>query len=141
MNELERAMRTQQQRRSRQEGIESVRPSHVLLTGEFRFIGAGEGIVEVTFPEPFAEKPITTFGFEFHSDVVNEIPDTVVYGNFPQVTLGVAAYKVNTNLTPGINPTRVFYTGMHVMIKTTGNRNQKLIIGWHAHGNAYNGVN
>lgn len=136
MNSLDKAVRVQQQRASRQEGIASVRPSPVLLTGEFRFVGSGENTVQVTFPMPFWEKPHTTFGFEYHSDVVNEIPATLVDGGYPEVNLGVATYVVDSD-----SPTRILYTGMHVLVKTRGLNNQKLIVCWHAHGMAYNGTN
>lgn len=107
----------------------------ILLTGEFRFVGSGEGITEVVFPEKFWEKPITTFGFEYHSDSTNAIPLSLVNGDYPVVTMGVASYVIDSS-----SPTRILYTGMHVLVKTAGLPNQKLIVCWHAHGMAYNGA-
>jgi hypothetical protein len=95
----------------------------VSANGFVQAAGAGEGLVDVVFPNWYVEKPAISFGGE----LANQSP---VAGKFPTVSVVVTSWSTQDR---NFN---TYYLGATLAVVTTGPPDQVLIVHWQAEGKA-----
>lgn len=111
-------------RQATQNRLIAVQVHVVRASGTVKTTGAGEGLVDVKFPNEYIEKPALSFGGELDAG------QTLTAGAFPTISIIVAKWLMNKK------PNNSYFAGATLAIVTTGPADQVVITHWQAEGKA-----
>lgn len=104
--------------------LDAVTVKVVRTAGFITSTGAGEGLVDVTFPNTYIEKPAMSFGGELASGQL------LTAGSYPTVSIVVATWLTV------VKGQATSYIGARLAVVTTGPATQIVIVHWQAEGKA-----
>lgn len=116
-------------RDGRRERLNSTNVKVVRTSGFVTTTGAGEGVLDVAFACIYIEKPALSMGGELTGNTL------LVAGSYPTVSVIVGSWVISP-VTPTGTAQSVVYTGARLIIVTTGDPAQQVIVHWQAEGRA-----
>lgn len=107
----------------------NIRAAPHVIPGFKELLGAGEILIEVTFPVRFIQIPVFTYGASL-------APGTqLVDGSYPVVSAVVAYWQVK-RLDEGEEVSREHFTGAELAVTASGPTDQRLLLNWQFSGMA-----